>query len=137
MGNTWCTFIQVIFKSQKINFYIILLGRQPKLLQNMPVEKINVFLILSFRYNAISVGICFVGTFCTKLPPQIALEQAKALIRYGVEQGEIDKDYALIGNCQVSSSKSPGECLFEEIQTWDHYDPSITLENPSSLIEAA
>ncbi|XP_065172754.1 peptidoglycan-recognition protein LE-like [Atheta coriaria] len=95
----------------------------------------------SFRYNAISVGICFVGTFCTKLPPQIALEQAKGLIRYGVEygveQGEIDKDYALIGNCQVSSSKSPGECLFEEIQTWDHYDPSITLENPSSLIEAA
>ncbi|RZC34129.1 peptidoglycan-recognition protein LE, partial [Asbolus verrucosus] len=88
----------------------------------------------AFRYNNISIGICFVGCYIKKLPPPSAIAKAKAFIKYGVEIGAIAEDYKLLGHCQCSSTESPGRKLFEEIKTWDHWDESVSITNPSPLI---
>lgn len=83
-------------------------------------------------YNIIGMGISFVGCFMNKLPPQSALNQVKLLIKQGVEVGAIDKDYFLVGHCQCSPTESPGRRLYDEIQTWEHWNSLISQENPSS-----
>ncbi|XP_055915429.1 peptidoglycan-recognition protein LE [Eupeodes corollae] len=73
-------------------------------------------------YNNISVGISFVGCFMRELPSATSLAACKKIIQKGVESGYIAPDYQLIGHCQCSPTESPGRKLFEEIQTWDHFN---------------
>ncbi|XP_017774063.1 PREDICTED: peptidoglycan-recognition protein LE-like [Nicrophorus vespilloides] len=88
----------------------------------------------TIRYNRFSVGICFVGCFINMLPPEVALEQAKALIEQGVEVGAIDPNYSLLGHSQCISTESPGRMLFDEIRTWKNFDPTVSVQIPSPLI---
>lgn len=76
-------------------------------------------------YNVKSIGICMIGDFVEKLPPQAQLESLQKLIASGVELGYISRDYKLIGHRQVSATECPGQALFNEISTWDHFTPAL------------
>ncbi|XP_022914118.2 uncharacterized protein [Onthophagus taurus] len=72
-------------------------------------------------YNNISIGIAFIGTFKHYLPEQSQIELGHLLIKEGVRNGHIHKDYRLIGMNQVTSLDSPGKLLIQEIKTWPHF----------------
>ncbi|KAF5303682.1 hypothetical protein FQR65_LT00826 [Abscondita terminalis] len=78
-------------------------------------------------YNQLGIGISFIGCFMNILPSESALSQAKALIMHGVEIGEIDEDYVLVGHCQCCPTESPGRALFNQIQTWELSKPTKRL----------
>ncbi|KAG5868629.1 hypothetical protein JTB14_007856 [Gonioctena quinquepunctata] len=82
-------------------------------------------------YNSQSMGISFIGCFLDHLPPSAALKKTKELIAYGVSRGSIAEDYVLLAHCQCSAVESPGRRLFEEIQTWDHWDGSVPAVVPT------
>lgn len=82
------------------------------------------------NHNKHSIAIAFIGCFLSHLPPTIALNRAKDLIKYGFEKGYILSDYKLIGHRQCIGSESPGERLYEEIQTWDRWDSSVNAMDP-------
>ncbi|KPJ07297.1 Peptidoglycan-recognition protein LB [Papilio machaon] len=76
-------------------------------------------------YNSVSIGIVLIGDFVSQLPLAHQLELTKELITVGVELGYISKDYSLIGHRQVRSTECPGDALFQEITTWDRFDPTV------------
>ncbi|KAJ8940272.1 hypothetical protein NQ314_010767 [Rhamnusium bicolor] len=86
-------------------------------------------------YNSSSIGISFIGCFLNHLPPSTSLKKAKAVIEYGLKIGAISPDYILLAHCQCSGVESPGKRLFEEIKNWNHWDGSITVNNPPPVIE--
>lgn len=57
-----------------------------------------------------------------ELPPREQLDLVKKLIDYGVNLGKISENYKLVGHRQVrNGTECPGDRLFEEIKTWEHY----------------
>lgn len=83
------------------------------------------------KYNEFSLGIGFIGCFINHLPPQIALQKTQELIRYGVKIGAVAEDYKLLCHSQCTSGKSPGDALIKELQQWEHYDPTVSVNNPA------
>ncbi|XP_045503208.1 peptidoglycan-recognition protein LB-like [Colias croceus] len=83
----------------------------------------NVLGAHSLHFNSVSLGICLIGDWSHELPPQNQLKTAKALIAAGIDMGYIKPDYKLIGHRQVRDTECPGDALFNEIQTWEHYSP--------------
>nr|ABV60369.1 putative peptidoglycan recognition protein [Phlebotomus papatasi] len=75
------------------------------------------------RYNDKSVGICLIGDWREKLPPEKMLQAVQKLIQSGVEEGYIAKNYTLLGHRQVRDTECPGQKLFDEIKTWPHFSP--------------
>ncbi|XP_068901289.1 peptidoglycan-recognition protein LB-like isoform X2 [Tenebrio molitor] len=82
-------------------------------------------------YNNISIGICVIGDWTQELPPEWQLEAVHQLVEHGVEQGMIQEDYKLLGHRQVRDTECPGDRLFNEITTWEHFSetPKSTKEN--------
>lgn len=78
----------------------------------------------SFGFNNISIGISFIGTFNTIVPPKIQLHAAQKIIELGVKGGKIASDYKLLGHRQISQTLSPGDALYNEIKTWPHWSPN-------------
>ncbi|XP_014204912.1 peptidoglycan-recognition protein LE-like isoform X2 [Copidosoma floridanum] len=78
----------------------------------------------TFNYNIKSIGISFIGTFNSEKPTNAQVHAAKKLIELGVEKGEISPDYKLLGHRQCIKTESPGQVLYEIIQTWDHWSPT-------------
>lgn len=56
-----------------------------------------------------------------ELPPQHMIENARRLIAFGVSSGKIQGNYTLLGHRQVRNTACPGDKLFNEISTWDHF----------------
>ena len=77
----------------------------------------------TFNYNYKSIGISFIGTFTNDKPTPAQLAAAQSLIQFGLENGKISKDYKLVGHRQCIKTESPGQKLYEIIQTWDHWSP--------------
>ncbi|XP_012532094.1 peptidoglycan-recognition protein LC [Monomorium pharaonis] len=77
----------------------------------------------SFGFNNRSIGISFIGTFNTVVPPKTQLHAAQKIIELGVKGGKIAPDYKLLGHRQVSKTLSPGEALYNEIKKWPHWSP--------------
>ncbi|XP_043527024.1 peptidoglycan-recognition protein LC-like isoform X2 [Frieseomelitta varia] len=75
----------------------------------------------AFGFNNRSIGISFIGTFNTVVPPKSQLYAAQRIIELGVENGKIAPDYKLLGHRQVSRTLSPGSALYSVIQTWPHW----------------
>ncbi|KAF4525889.1 hypothetical protein B566_EDAN015174 [Ephemera danica] len=75
-------------------------------------------------YNSNSIGICFLGSFMTRVPNNAALNAGKQLIQCGVSNGYIRSAYSLYGHRQVTATDCPGDALYAEIQTWTNYDPT-------------
>nr|UIW25013.1 peptidoglycan-recognition protein LB [Lasioderma serricorne] len=77
-------------------------------------------------YNYKSVGICLIGDWRFDLPPVDQLETVKSLINFGVQLGKIRGDYVLVGHRQVKNgTECPGERLYEQIQTWEHFSTEV------------
>ncbi|XP_047359704.1 peptidoglycan-recognition protein LE-like isoform X2 [Vespa velutina] len=77
----------------------------------------------AFGYNNRSIGISFIGTFNSVVPPKTQLHAAQRIIELGVKAGKIAKDYKLLGHRQVSKTLSPGDALYSIIKTWPHWVP--------------
>lgn len=77
----------------------------------------------AFGYNNKSIGISFIGTFNTVVPPKVQIHAAQKIIELGVKGGKIAKDYKLLGHRQVSKTLSPGDALYSIIKTWPHWSP--------------
>ncbi|XP_063708503.1 peptidoglycan-recognition protein LB [Culicoides brevitarsis] len=73
------------------------------------------------KFNDKSVGICLIGDWRKSLPPKAMLQAVQDLIEYGVQNGNIEEDYKLLGHRQVRDTECPGERLFDEIKTWPHW----------------
>ncbi|XP_063837440.1 uncharacterized protein LOC135086620 isoform X1 [Ostrinia nubilalis] len=72
-------------------------------------------------YNRYSIGIAFVGTFNSETPPKKQIEACQKLIKLGVQQGKIAKDYKLFAHRQLTSTLSPGDRLYDIIKQWPHF----------------
>ncbi|XP_011873222.1 PREDICTED: peptidoglycan-recognition protein LC-like [Vollenhovia emeryi] len=77
----------------------------------------------SFGFNNRSIGISFIGTFNTVVPPKVQLHAAQKIIELGVKAGKIASDYILLGHRQISKTLSPGDALYNEIKRWPHWAP--------------
>ncbi|XP_071640911.1 peptidoglycan-recognition protein SD-like [Temnothorax longispinosus] len=77
----------------------------------------------SISFNSKSIGISFIGTFDSVVPPEPQLRAAQKIIELGVEAGKIAPDYKLLGHRQVSKTLSPGDALYNEIKNWPHWSP--------------
>jgi len=77
----------------------------------------------SFGFNNKSIGISFIGTFNSVVPPKTQLHAAQKIIELGVKAGKIASDYKLLGHRQVSRTLSPGDALYDEITKWPHWSP--------------
>ncbi|XP_050353198.1 peptidoglycan-recognition protein LB-like [Nymphalis io] len=79
----------------------------------------------AFGYNTNSIGIVQIGDWRSTVPPAVQLKTTKQLIEAGVRMGIISPDYKLIGHRQVKSTECPGDALFSEISTWDHFESNV------------
>ncbi|CAK1554922.1 unnamed protein product [Leptosia nina] len=79
-------------------------------------------------YNKYSIAIAFIGTFNTVKPPKRQVEAAEKLIKIGVQYGKIAKDYKLLAHRQLMSTLSPGDAVFDIIQTWPHFVSNFTSD---------
>lgn len=77
----------------------------------------------ALHFNSVSIGICLIGDWRYEVPPAQQRKTAMALIAAGVELGYIKSDYKLLGHRQVRATECPGDALFNEIKTWDHFSP--------------
>jgi len=77
----------------------------------------------SYGYNDKSIGISFIGTFNSVVPPKTQLHAAQKIIELGVKTGKIAPDYKLLGHRQVTNTLSPGNALYNEITKWPHWSP--------------
>ncbi|XP_076221970.1 peptidoglycan recognition protein 3-like [Nomia melanderi] len=72
-------------------------------------------------YNSRSMGICIIGNFTLSQPNAAAITTVQKLIDYGVSIGKIQGNYTLYGHRQTTSTKCPGDSLYNLIQSWPHW----------------
>ncbi|GBP27039.1 Peptidoglycan-recognition protein LB [Eumeta japonica] len=77
----------------------------------------------SLHFNTVSIGICLIGDWTGELPPSAQLETSKALMKMGVREGYVKADYRLVGHRQVRDTECPGDALFRDVRTWEHFSP--------------
>ncbi|CAG0881110.1 unnamed protein product, partial [Darwinula stevensoni] len=75
-------------------------------------------------FNSRGIAISVMGNFMEVLPNSAALTAIERLIECGTGLGMILGDYSLMGHRQASDTLCPGDFLFDEIETWGHFDPS-------------
>ncbi|XP_048754066.1 peptidoglycan recognition protein-like [Ostrea edulis] len=75
----------------------------------------------TYGYNSVGLGISFIGDFRERLPNQNAIDAAHALIKCGVDNGKLTRDYKLKGHRDVGNTECPGQTLYDYIQSWPHY----------------
>ena len=75
-------------------------------------------------YNAKSIGLSFIGDFTGKVPTDVQIEAAKALLEQGVKDGKLTANYKILGQRQVMPTLSPGSQLYNIIKTWSHWSES-------------
>ncbi|XP_053545164.1 peptidoglycan recognition protein 1-like [Bombina bombina] len=73
------------------------------------------------KYNPISYGICFIGTFTNRNPSIAAQNAAKSLIRCGVSRGFIRRNYNLKGHRDANPTSCPGNTFYRTIKSWPQY----------------
>nr|XP_044990133.1 peptidoglycan recognition protein 1 [Jaculus jaculus] len=72
-------------------------------------------------WNPISIGITFMGNYMERVPPKRALQAALNLLDCGVARGFLRPKYEVKGHRDVQQTLSPGDQLYEAIQSWPHY----------------
>ncbi|XP_037675852.1 peptidoglycan recognition protein 1 [Choloepus didactylus] len=73
------------------------------------------------HWNPIAIGITFMGNYMERLPPTRALRAAQSLLACGVAKGALNPNYEVKGHRDVQQTLSPGDQLYQIIQTWPHY----------------
>ncbi len=71
--------------------------------------------------NDESIVISFIGDYRKVKPNEKQLSTAQMLITDGLRLGKIQSKYGLYGVRQFCDNDSPGNALFEIIQTWPHF----------------
>lgn len=77
-----------------------------------------------------SIGICFIGNFIYDRFTNGMIEAAQLLLKSGVDNGKLDKDYKLISHNQTWNTLSPGINVYEAIKFWPHYSPELVPITP-------
>lgn len=72
-------------------------------------------------WNPMSIGITFMGNFMDRVPAKRALRAALNLLECGVSRGFLRSNYEVKGHRDVQSTLSPGDQLYQVIQSWEHY----------------
>ncbi|KAM6153061.1 peptidoglycan recognition protein 1 [Erethizon dorsatum] len=73
------------------------------------------------NWNSRSIGISFMGNYMERVPPKRALRAAQNLLACGVARGALKSNYELKGHRDVQQTLSPGDQLYQIIQSWPHY----------------
>lgn len=82
--------------------------------------------IIEYSNNE-SIVISFIGNYRQDKPNEKQLTAGRKLIKEGLRLGKIQNNYGLYGVRQFCNNDSPGNALFEIIQTWPHF--SSTKKN--------
>ncbi|XP_069622922.1 N-acetylmuramoyl-L-alanine amidase isoform X2 [Ranitomeya imitator] len=73
-------------------------------------------------HNSIGYGISFIGDFTTLVPDTRILQLLKdGFLKYAVRSGYILPNYTIQGHRQVVNTTCPGDALFQEITSWEHF----------------
>ncbi|KAK0084313.1 hypothetical protein PV325_007278 [Microctonus aethiopoides] len=75
----------------------------------------------TYRWNKKSIGVAFIGSYQAKNASEKMINVAHKLIECGIQLGMLRPNVKVIGASQVSSTKSPGEKLFQQIQQWPEW----------------
>lgn len=72
--------------------------------------------------NTAGYGVAFIGSYSTHLPYHYDMELVRHhLVKCGVSNGFLQKNYTILGHRQVVATDCPGDSLYSEITTWEHY----------------
>ncbi|XP_052456500.1 N-acetylmuramoyl-L-alanine amidase [Carassius gibelio] len=73
--------------------------------------------------NTVGYGVAFIGNYTAHLPSQYDMELLHHhLVKCGVSNGFLQKNFTILGHRQVvATTKCPGDSLYSEITTWEHY----------------
>ncbi|XP_066263796.1 peptidoglycan-recognition protein SC2-like [Branchiostoma lanceolatum] len=74
-------------------------------------------------WNGRSIGICFIGNFTDKLPPEEAITAGKMLIQLSIERNKLMANYTLYGHRQVLLRTCPGNEFYKLITEWKNWKP--------------
>ncbi|XP_075715632.1 N-acetylmuramoyl-L-alanine amidase [Rhinoderma darwinii] len=73
-------------------------------------------------HNSIGYGISFIGDFTSSIPDTRILNLVKdRFLKCAVRSGYIMANYTIQGHRQVVSTTCPGDALFQEITSWEHF----------------
>ncbi|XP_033826337.1 N-acetylmuramoyl-L-alanine amidase-like isoform X2 [Periophthalmus magnuspinnatus] len=73
-------------------------------------------------HNSIGYGVSFIGDYSRTLPSAHSLELVRnKLASCAVQGGRLVDNYVVQGHRQVVSTTCPGNALYSEIQTWEHF----------------
>lgn len=56
-----------------------------------------------------------------ELPPENMMNALKNLIQSSMDKGVLSKTHKVLGHRQVRATECPGDRLFQEISTWEHF----------------
>ncbi|KAK3910581.1 Peptidoglycan-recognition protein 2, partial [Frankliniella fusca] len=70
----------------------------------------------TYGYNKKSIGVAFMGDFSERRASAAQIGALRALLRCGVELGELSEAVRLYGQRQVQQTESPGGALYEQIK---------------------
>ncbi|XP_056609265.1 peptidoglycan recognition protein 6 [Triplophysa dalaica] len=73
-------------------------------------------------YNSKGYGVSFIGDFTSSLPGKSAIDMVRYdFTKCAVDAGGLSSSYSLYGHRQATSTDCPGNTLYQEIQSWEHY----------------
>ncbi|XP_069823891.1 N-acetylmuramoyl-L-alanine amidase [Dendropsophus ebraccatus] len=73
-------------------------------------------------HNSVGYGISFIGDFTSSVPDSRILQLVRdRLLKCAVRSGYILPNYTIQGHRQVVSTTCPGDALFQEITSWEHF----------------
>lgn len=82
----------------------------------------------NFHMNLDTIGICFTGNFIfDRLTPGM-IEAAQDLLKIGLDDGKLEKDYIIVAHNQTYNTQSPGTNVFNQIKYWPHYSPDVLTD---------
>ncbi|XP_059204338.1 peptidoglycan recognition protein 6 [Centropristis striata] len=73
-------------------------------------------------HNSIGYGVSFIGDYATHLPSQHSMGLVRdQLASCAVGGGRLVANFTLQGHRQVVNTSCPGEALYNEIRSWEHF----------------
>ncbi|KAK7940158.1 hypothetical protein WMY93_003484 [Mugilogobius chulae] len=73
-------------------------------------------------HNSVGYGVSFIGDYSRTLPSAHSMELVRnKFASCAVRDSRLVDNYILQGHRQVVSTACPGDALFHEIQTWEHF----------------
>ncbi|XP_051997256.1 N-acetylmuramoyl-L-alanine amidase-like isoform X1 [Xyrauchen texanus] len=72
--------------------------------------------------NTVGYGVAFIGNYDAHLPSNYTMELVRHhLVKCGVRSGFLQENFTMLGHRQVVDTGCPGDSLYAEIKTWEHY----------------